>query len=193
MRLCDKDIEYWLDAKKLIINPIPDKKLINGATVDIRLGHHFRTFSKNFKDCIDLSKPKKEINIVLKKAMSKEIFISTQDRFFLQPKTFVLGSTLETIEIPENLVGWLDGRSSLARLGLMIHATSHRIDPGWKGKIVLEFFNSGKAVLALHPTMVIAALSFEILSGPALRPYNFRKTAKYLNQQGAVPSRIDQE
>ena len=105
----------------------------------------------------------------------------------------MLGTTLETVELPENLVGWLDGRSSLARLGLMIHATSHRIDPGWKGKIVLEFFNSGKLVLALYPTMIIAALSFEILSGPALRPYNFRKTAKYLNQQGAVRSKIDQE
>ena len=82
MRLCDKDIEDWLDTKKLIINPRPNKNLINGATVDIRLGHYFRTFSKKFNDCIDLSKSKKDINTILNKAMSEEIFISEKNCFF---------------------------------------------------------------------------------------------------------------
>ena len=81
----------------------------------------------------------------------------------------------------------------MARLGLMVHVTAHRIDPGWEGKIVLEFYNSGKLPLALRPNMVIGALSFEVLSGIAARPYNRRKDAKYKNQQNAVASRIDKD
>ncbi len=100
--------------------------------------------------------------------------------------------TLESVTLPDNLVGWLDGRSSLARLGLMVHVTAHRIDPGWHGQIVLEFYNSGKLPLALRPGMVIGALSFESLSGSADRPYNSRQDAKYKNQQGAVGSRISE-
>ena len=80
-----------------------------------------------------------------------------------------LATTLESVKLPANIIGWLDGRSSLARLGLMVHVTAHRIDPGWEGKIVLEFYNSGKLPLALRPNMVIGALSFEVLSGPAAR------------------------
>ncbi len=72
--------------------------------------------------------------------------------------------TLESVTLPADLVGWLDGRSSLARLGLMVHVTAHRIDPGWSGCIVLEFYNSGKLPLALRPGMLIGALSFEPLS-----------------------------
>jgi dCTP deaminase len=75
--------------------------------------------------------------------------------------------TFESVTLPADLVGWLDGRSSLARLGLMVHVTAHRIDPGWSGRIVLEFFNAGKLPLALRPGMMIGALSFEPLSGPA--------------------------
>ena len=75
----------------------------------------------------------------------------------------------------------------------MVHVTAHRIDPGWDGNIVLEFFNSGKMPLALQPGMVIGAISFETLSGPALRPYKKRTDAKYRNQRGPVASRISQD
>lgn len=94
--------------------------------------------------------------------------------------------------LPSDLVGWLDGRSSLARLGLMVHVTAHRIDPlVWLYRT--EFYNSGKLPLALRPGMPIGALSFEPLSGPAARPYNRRQDAKYRDQQGAVASRIDKD
>ena len=95
--------------------------------------------------------------------------------------------------MPDNIVGWLDGRSSLARLGLMVHVTAHRIDPGWSGQIVLEFYNSGKLPLALRPKMKIAALNFETMSSSAARPYNKRDDAKYKGQKGAVASRISQD
>lgn len=125
--------------------------------------------------------------------MSDEITLSEDDVFYLHPGELALAVTLESVTLPDNLVGWLDGRSSLARLGLMVHVTAHRIDPGWHGQIVLEFYNSGKLPLALRPGMVIGALSFEPLSGSADRPYNRRSDAKYKNQQGAVGSRISED
>ena len=124
--------------------------------------------------------------------MSEEIIIGDDEAFFLHPGELALSVTLESVKLPSNIVGWLDGRSSLARLGLMVHVTAHRIDPGWEGRIVLEFFNAGKLPLALRPNMAIGALSFEVLSGHSTKPYNARKDAKYKNQQSAVSSRINE-
>jgi dCTP deaminase len=125
--------------------------------------------------------------------MSDEVYIDEQGTFVLHPGELALGITLESITLPDNLVGWLDGRSSLARLGLMVHVTAHRIDPGWSGNIVLEFFNSGKLPLALRPGMAIGAMSFETLTGPAERPYTKREDAKYRGQSGPVASRISED
>jgi len=193
MRLCDKDIEEWLKRKELVITPYPEKKLINGITVDIHLGNKFRFFYEHTRSCVDLSNLKTNTASTLTEIISDEIMFSEDKPFFLQPGSLALFSTFENITIPNNLVGWLDGRSSLARLGLMIHATAHRIDPGWKGNIVLEMFNAGKLTLVLRPKMKIAALSFELLSQSVLRPYNLRQESKYKSQSGVVPSRIDKE
>jgi len=193
MRLCDRDIERWLDEKKLTITPRPPEKHINGATVDIRLGHEFRVFVGHKAPFIDLSAPKEEINHALDQIMSDKIVLKEKECFFLHPGELALAVTLESVTIPDDLVGWLDGRSSLARLGLMVHVTAHRIDPGWRGQIVLEFYNSGKLPLGLRPGMLIGALSFELLSGQAKRPYHQRQDAKYHNQKGAVASRIDKD
>ncbi|QCI22569.1 dCTP deaminase [Buchnera aphidicola] len=193
MRLCDKDIEEWLERKELIIEPYPEKKLINGITVDIHLSNKFRFFYEHTRSCVDLSSSKINRTSELAGIMSNEIIFSKEKPCFLQPGSLILSSTFENIKIPNNLVGWLDGRSSLARLGLMIHATAHRIDPGWKGNIVLEMFNAGKLTLVLHPKMKIAALSFEVLSQSVLRPYHLRQEAKYKIQNGVVPSRIYEE
>ena len=179
MRLCDRDIEAWLDEGRLAINPRPPVERINGATVDVRLGNKFRTFRGH--------------TAALDRVMSEEIVLPDGEAFFLHPGELALAVTFESVTLPPDLVGWLDGRSSLARLGLMVHVTAHRIDPGWSGCIVLEFYNSGKLPLALRPGMLIGALSFEPLSGPAVRPYNRREDAKYRDQQGAVASRIDKD
>ncbi|MBK5073878.1 dCTP deaminase [Budviciaceae bacterium CWB-B4] len=193
MRLCDRDIEAYLDSGKLKITPRPPVERINGATVDVRLGNQFRVFLGHTAAYIDLSGPKEEVSAALEKVMSDEINLTEDESFFLHPGELALAVTLESVSIPDDIVGWLDGRSSLARLGLMVHVTAHRIDPGWQGKIVLEFYNSGKLPLALRPGMVIGALSFEPLSGPAARPYHRREDAKYKGQQGAVASRIDKD
>ena len=193
MRLCDKDIEQYLDEDKIIISPKPDSSMISGVSVDIRLGHEFRVFQDHTAPFIDLSGPKEEMQKAMNAVMSDEIIIADGDAFFLHPGELALAVTYESVTLPDNIVGWLDGRSSLARLGLMVHVTAHRIDPGWSGQIVLEFYNSGKLPLALRPKMKIAALNFETMSSSAARPYNKRDDAKYKDQKGAVASRISED
>ncbi|UVK79283.1 MAG: dCTP deaminase [Sodalis sp. Ffu] len=193
MRLCDRDIDIWLDDGRLEILPRPPMERINGATVDVRLANQFRVFRGHTAAFVDLSGPKDEVIAALDRVMSDEIQLVEGEAFFLHPGELALAVTMESVTLPDDLVGWLDGRSSLARLGLMIHVTAHRIDPGWQGRIVLEFYNSGKLPLALRPGMLIGALSFELLSGPAANPYNRRDNAKYRNQYGAVASRIDKD
>jgi dCTP deaminase len=193
MRLCDKDIEKSIADGKIIITPAPDQSMISGVSVDIRLGNEFRVFKEHTAPYIDLSGPREEMQKAMNNVMSEEIVIPDGEAFFLHPGELALAVTYESVTLPADIVGWLDGRSSLARLGLMVHVTAHRIDPGWSGQIVLEFYNSGKLPLALRPKMKIAALNFETMSGEADRPYNKRNDAKYKGQMGAVASRISQD
>jgi len=193
MRLSDKDIEKSLREGQIGISPTPDSSMISGVSVDIRLGNEFRVFQDHTAPYIDLSGPKEEMQKAMNSVMSDEIYIPDGEAFFLHPGELALAVTYESVTLPDNIVGWLDGRSSLARLGLMVHVTAHRIDPGWSGQIVLEFYNSGKLPLALRPKMKIAALNFETMSSSADRPYNKREDAKYKGQMGAVASRISQD
>jgi dCTP deaminase len=193
MRLCDTDIEKLLAQEKIIIVPHPEQSMISGVSVDIRLGNEFRVFQDHTAPFIDLSGPREEVQKAMSSVMSNEIIIPDGEAFFLHPGELALAVTYESVTLPDNIVGWLDGRSSLARLGLMVHVTAHRIDPGWSGQIVLEFYNSGKLPLALRPKMKIAALNFETMSNQAARPYNKRDDAKYKGQKGAVASRISQD
>ncbi|ABM00252.1 MULTISPECIES: dCTP deaminase [Shewanella] len=193
MRLTDFEIEQALDAGTILIEPRPSNDAISGVSVDVRLGNQFRVFQDHTAPFIDLSGPSAEVQAALDRVMSDKIDIKDGNAFFLHPGELALAVTLESVTLPADIVGWLDGRSSLARLGLMVHVTAHRIDPGWQGKIVLEFYNSGKLPLALRPGMTIGALNFERLSGPVSRPYNKRKNAKYKDQQEAVASRISQD
>lgn len=190
MRLSDGDIEAALESGHIKLTPQPDLKAISGISVDLRLSNSFRVFSNNSVPFLDLSGDREELNKNIDRVMGKEIVVDEGDALFIHPGELVLGSTLESVEIPDDLVGWLDGRSSLARLGLMVHVTAGRIDPGWKGQVVLEFYNLGKIPLALRPEMIICALSFETLSNTAKRPYRLRENAKYKNQHGAISSRM---
>jgi dCTP deaminase len=190
MRLCDKDIYAYLQQGKIAIEPSPSYEQISGVTVDVRLSNKFRVFQDHAAPYIDLSGPKEDVQKALDSVMSDEISIGEDESFYLHPGELAIAVTHESITLPDNIVGWLDGRSSLARLGLMVHVTAHRIDPGWSGQIVLEFFNSGKLPLALKPLMKIGAISFEVLSGSAEKPYNARIDAKYKGQTGAIASRI---
>lgn len=193
MRLSDGDIEQRLIDGSITITPPPAENAIAGISVDLRLDHRFRVFSNNSVTHLDLSGDRVQLERDIDRIMSKEIEIAAEDSLFIHPGELVLGATLESVTIPDDLVGWLDGRSSLARLGLMVHVTAGRIDPGWDGQIVLEFYNNGKLPLALRPGMIICAMSFETLSSPALRPYNKRANAKYRDQKGVVFSRMGKD
>ena len=137
MRLCDRDIEAWLDSGKLGISPRPPVERINGATVDVRLGNGFRVFLGHNAGFIDLSGPKDEVSASLDKVMSDEIVLPEGEAFFLHPGELALAVTFETVSIPDDLVGWLCRRSWLAPLGLMGHVTPRRIDRCWHGRTVL--------------------------------------------------------
>ncbi len=193
MRLCDRDIIAEMDKGRLKVVPRPENDQVTGVSVDLHLGNRFRVFSSHTTPFIDLSGNREEVNAAIDKIMSDEIILEGDDAFFLHPGELALGITLESLTLPDDIVGWLDGRSSLARLGLMVHVTAHRIDPGWNGNIVLEFFNSGKLPLALRPGMSIGAISFEPLTGVAERPYRKRKDAKYQDQSGPQASKISHD
>ncbi|ATG73950.1 dCTP deaminase [Zobellella denitrificans] len=193
MRLCDRDIKRYLAEGRIRITPEPLPERISGVSVDVLLGNEFRVFQDHTAPYIDLSGPSAQVSEAINRVMSDEIFINDGEAFFLHPGELALAVTHESVTLPDDIVGWLDGRSSLARLGLMVHVTAHRIDPGWSGRIVLEFYNSGKLPLALRPKMVIGALNFETMSGPAERPYMSRASAKYKAQKGADASRINQD
>jgi len=193
MKLSDRDIIQYLKAGKIAIEPQPSSDKIKGISVDLQLDNRFRVFNDHTAPYIDLSGPKDEVQKIMDTVMGEEILIPDDKAFFLHPGELALAATYESVTIPDDLVGWLDGRSSLARLGLMVHVTAHRIDPGWHGQIVLEIFNSGKLPLALRPGMDICAINFETLSSASLKPYNKRLDAKYRNQTGPTSSRINQD
>jgi dCTP deaminase len=193
MKLSDRDIIQHLKVGKIAIDPQPASEKIKGISVDLRLDNRFRVFNDHTAPYIDLSGPRDEVQRIMDTVMGDEIIIGEGEAFFLHPGELALAATYESVTIPDDLVGWLDGRSSLARLGLMVHVTAHRIDPGWHGQIVLEIFNSGKLPLALRPGMDICAINFETLSSASAKPYNKRSDAKYRNQQGPTASRINQD
>lgn len=193
MRLNDRDIFAAMEAGEIVITPNPERTRVSGVSVDLLLGNEFRVFQPYNAPYLDLGGNKEEMAETLNQVMSDEIYIPDGEVFILHPNDFAISVTYESVTLSPDLVGWLDGRSSLARIGLMVHATAHRIDPGWSGKIVLEFYNAGRLPLALRPKMCIGALNFERLNSACLSPYNLRENSKYKNQKGAVISRITQD
>lgn len=191
MRLSDRDIIQALNSKSITITPMPDFNKIEGVSVDLHLASEFRVFNGYQIPYVDLAAPAELLAQQIEKTMSEPVVLSSEERLIIHPGELVLGMTAESVSIGHDLVGWLDGRSSLARLGLMVHVTSHRIDPGWEGNIVLEFYNSGKIPLALAPGMRICAINFEKLSSPVAHPYTQRASSKYKNQKAVLGSRIN--
>ncbi|OQM34436.1 dCTP deaminase [bacterium endosymbiont of Pedicinus badii] len=194
MFLCDKEIEKWIENKKILIFPKVSKNRINGASLDLTLDNRFRIFSKSYKTgFIDCTVRNKKNYTHLKETMSKEIIIKNNKKFFLHPKNLVLATTTETLSLPENLLGFFNGRSSLARIGLIVHATAQFIDPGWNGKIVLELYNLGELPIALKKGIIIGSVFFSLLNENSVRPYNIKKNAKYKNQSSTLISKINKD
>lgn len=188
MILSDRDIKKYLKEKKIVIKPAPDLSVqLGSCSIDLRLGNTFRVFDYSRYPYIDPFKKDYASEI------TREVKVKKGEKFIMQPGDFVLAVTLETVTIADDLMGRLEGRSSLGRLGIVVHSTASIFDPGWDGKPVLELGNLGRMAVALTVGMRICSFSFELLSSSAEVPYNKKRSAKYIHQSGPLESKIDEE
>lgn len=185
MLLSDRDIKKEIKKGNIKIKPHPTFDIqLSSCSLDLRLGYEFRTFQYSVLPFIDIKKE-------LPSELSKKIKISGDKFFIVQPGEFVLGTTYEWVELSDHIAARIEGRSSIGRLGIIVHATASLVDPGWKGNLVLELSNIARMPVALYPKMRICSLAFEYLSSPSEIPYNKRKISNYINQKGAVFSKIN--
>jgi dCTP deaminase len=179
--LSDRTIREEITSGRLIVDPL-DLDCIQPASIDLHLDRVFRVFRLSHRAHIDVREPVE--------ALTEVVEIDDETPFLLQPDEFVLASTLETITLPDDIVGRLDGRGSLGRLGLLVHATAGFVDPGWTGKLTLELSNASKMPIAIYYGMKIAQISFLRLSTPVERPYGSPGLgSKYQGQQEPTASR----
>ena len=185
MILSDGDILRRLEQGDLVIEPLDDIDLqVQPASVDLRLGREFLEFQHANIPCIH---PRSEGEV---DEYVEETVVDGDGEYILHPGDFVLGTTHERVEIPDDLIAHVEGRSSLGRLAIVVHATAGLCDPGYKGQITLELSNLGTAPVALTPGMRISQLTFTELKTPAERPYGEERGSKYQNQTGPQASRI---
>lgn len=181
MILSDIDIEKEIKAKKLVITPF-NKSSIQPASLDVCMGLEFRIFKNSQKPYLDIKEPFDDYMELIKVKRGNPILV--------HPGEFLLGTTVEKIKLPDYLVGQLNGRSSIGRLGIIVHATAGFIDPGFEGFITLEMTNISNIPIALYPGMRIGQIAFIKLTSSAKNPYGPKKNSKYLGQEGPTVSRI---
>jgi dCTP deaminase len=187
MVLSDKTIKEFLKSKRIIIRPFDEKTQLQPSSVDLTLGSSFRVFKHTEKPFID---PKNDKDT---DSYTERVKVNEGKYFIIHPREFVLGSVLEHIELPDDIVARLDGRSSIGRMGVVVHSTAGFVDPGYRGKLTLEITNLGKVPVALYPGMRICQISFQKLSSKCETPYNKKQDAKYLGDDEPKQSRIAEE
>jgi dCTP deaminase len=179
--LSDRDIRAAIASGRIGIDPY-DPSCVQPASVDIRLDRFFRVFRSSRHAYIDLARPLDDITELVE--------VAEAEAFILHPGEFVLGSTRERIRLSDDVVSRVEGKSSLGRLGLLIHSTAGFIDPAWDGHITLELSNVNTIPITLYPGMRVGQLSFFPLSSPAERPYGSPELgSSYQGQTGPTPSR----
>ena len=177
MVLSDRDIKRYLKKGKIKITPEPNlEKQLGSCSIDLRLSNVFRIFEHSKYSYIDL-----DADIDLNEFMRK-VIVKDGEAFTMQPGEFVLAATMETIELADDIMARLEGRSSLGRLGIIVHSTAGLFDPGWVGTATLELGNLGRMPVKLYPGMRICAFTFELLSSPAEVPYREKPSSKYVGQ-----------
>jgi len=179
--LSDRTIRRLLDEGRIAIDPFDDG-LVQPSSVDVRVDRFFRVFHNARYPFIDVKEPQEELTELVE--------VDGDTPFILHPGEFVLGSTLERIRLPDDLVARLEGKSSLGRLGLLIHSTAGFIDPGWDGHVTLELSNVANLPITIYHGMRIGQLSFVQMTEPAETPYGADALgSKYQGQRGPTPSR----
>lgn len=181
MVLSDRTIREHLAAGRIVVRPF-DEKDLQPASVDLHLDRRVLVFRNSSEPYIDLRKPQADL--------TEPLDIPDDRPFILHPGEFVLGSTLEHIEIPTDIVARLEGKSSLGRIGLLIHSTAGYVDPGWKGHLTLELTNVSRLPVTLYYGMPIGQISFLQMTTPVERPYGSRDLgSRYQGQTDPTASR----
>lgn len=184
MVLSDVDIRKSLESGKIVVSPALPAEHIGSCSVDFRLGNEFSIFEHSKHPFIDLR------NKVEIEKLMRPIVVPDGEAFILQPREFALAITLEHLELADNILGRLEGRSSLGRIGVIVHGTAGLFDPGWSGKATLELSNLGIMPVALYPGMRICSMTFEQLSTPSSMPYRRKPGNKYAGQQSPLASKL---
>lgn len=183
MILADRDIRDKIKKGILSITPYDDAS-VQPSSVDLHLGDNFLVFDNHNQSLIDTRHKTDKL--------MRRIIIRGDGPIILHPREFILGTTVEKIKMPTDLVGRLDGKSSLGRIGLIIHSTAGYIDPGFEGQITLEISNLSNLPIALYKDMKICQISFVQMTGPAQYPYGHSKLkSHYQHQKGTVGSNLN--
>jgi dCTP deaminase len=179
--LSDGTIRRLLAEGRIEVDPFDDA-LLQPSSIDVRVDRFFRVFHNARHPYIDVKEPQDDLTELVE--------IQDDAPFILHPGEFVLASTLERVRLPDDVVARLEGKSSLGRLGLLIHSTAGFIDPGWDGHVTLELSNVANLPITIYYAMRIGQLSFMQLTEPAETPYGDRSLgSKYQGQRGPTPSR----
>jgi dCTP deaminase len=180
--LSDRTIRSEIEAGRIVIEPFKEE-LIQPASVDVRVDSRFRVFHNARYPYIDVRQPMEDLTELVE--------VDEGDPFILHPGEFVLGQTLEQVSLPDDLVARLEGKSSLGRLGLLIHSTAGFVDAGFSGNLTLELSNVANLPVTIYQGMPIGQISFMRMDGPVERPYGSReKGSKYQGQAEPTPSRF---
>jgi dCTP deaminase len=182
MILSDRTIREQIEAGRIVIDPF-DPACVQPSSVDLHVDAEFRVFRNNRYPFIDVKQ---------EQDLTELVEVKPDEAFILHPGEFVLGSTLERVAIPDDLVARLEGKSSLGRLGLLIHSTAGYVDPGWDGYLTLELSNVANLPITIYPGMKIGQISFFQLTTAAVTPYG-GAGSKYQGQRGPTASRIHEE
>lgn len=181
-RLQDESAEHGL-----VVTPLVSSKQIQSGSIDIRLGNEFIITKKTRFDSLDPSIGKEKVDSLIKQYQEK-VYVELGNRLILHPNQFVLGSTLEHVKLPYDLLAYVIGRSSWGRLGLII-ATATVINPGYSGAITLELTNVGDTPITLYPSTRIAQLVFHTVNPSKIKP----EKSKYEISTGPVFSKIHED
>ena len=181
MILSDRTIKEELDAGRIVIDPLGEG-CIQPSSVDLHVDRYFRVFRNHTMGMIDVKQDLEELTELVE--------VAEDGVFMLHPGEFVLGSTQERVALPDDLVARLEGKSSLGRLGLLIHSTAGFVDAGWDGHLTLELSNVANLPITLYPGMKIGQISFLQMTTAADQPYGAGPLgSKYKGQRGPTPSR----
>jgi len=200
MILVDKKIREYIKGGKIKVEPF-DENMIGPASLDIRLGHKFRVFKTLEKEVIDIKDYYDDIytrvetkEYIIHIGKYSDLYILKNDNvpIIIHPGEFILASVYEYIELPDNIVGQIHGRSSIGRLGLIVHTSAGYVDPGYRGYLTLEIINVNKVPIKIYPKTKVAQIVF-IETEPSEIPYDKRKGSKYLNEEGATESLISKD